>query len=384
MNAVIRKKVETLKDEFGMDPPLAEHLLSLLLQITHRTYLWVYLVFDFLKTRGFKKTVLGVQDAISILPKSVADAYEEILQRPSDLDSDKSRTRKILSIIIAARRPLTLAEMNIALEVTPSCRSVEDLDLESESDFKEAIRQCCGLFVSVYHSQVYLIHQTAREFLTHKLSNEEAHPEEGNGTVTQPHTAKELPPRADPKAKTTWKHSISLEKAHRVLAESCVAYLSFDAFNSGACKSRESFDRRLEMNPLYEYASTNWGDHVSLALIEMEPILIRFLESEAKVTVFGHVWVKATPKFWSSVNFEGLRPIMGVQLATYFSLCEAIKASIDNGQHPDVKDYTSDVPLPPAAKIGNVAVVKLLIEKGASPDIRGDSELTQLFLYRRY
>jgi len=77
-------------------------------------------------------------------------------------------------------------EMNIALEVTPSCKSVEDLDLEAESDFREAIRQCCGLFISIHQNQVCLIHQTAREFLLYNLDKSEAHPEEVNWNVAQP------------------------------------------------------------------------------------------------------------------------------------------------------------------------------------------------------
>lgn len=60
VNAVIRKKVETLTKEKDLSPALAECVGQLLLVVTHRTYLWIYLVFDFLKTHRFKKTKTGV------------------------------------------------------------------------------------------------------------------------------------------------------------------------------------------------------------------------------------------------------------------------------------------------------------------------------------
>jgi ankyrin repeat protein len=363
VNAVIQKNVETLAKEQSLEPALADRLQELLLEVKHRTHLWVYLVFNSLKNHRFEQTTTGIQDAIKNLPKTTKDAYEEILQRTLNLD----KSRKILSIIIAARRPLTLVEINIALEVTPLCRSAKDLVIGSESDFKEAIQRCCGLLVSVHHNQAYPIHQTAREFLIHRLSNEETHPEERNRTVTQPQTFKELPLPTKLEANI---HFIPLEEAHRVLAESCVTYLSFDNFDSGACKTKEDFERRLQMNPLYEYASTNWGYHVRSAFMETKPAVLNFLGSGAKVSASAQAMTVATGPPWKDSFVHEFQPIIGVQLATYFSLCEAIEILIDNGQHPDVGKYTSNAPLFLAAQQGIVAVVKLLLEKGANPNVK--------------
>jgi len=90
VNAVIRKKVETLAKEESLSTSLAECLEQLLLEVTHRTYLWVYLVFDYLKTHRFKKTKTGVQDAIKTLPtpsrtltrKSYKDPHTQTSQNP--------------------------------------------------------------------------------------------------------------------------------------------------------------------------------------------------------------------------------------------------------------------------------------------------------------
>lgn len=71
--------------------------------------------------------------------------------------NDNKEARKVLSITLAAREPLTVAEMNCAV-------NADDLDLEPEDAFKASLRSWCGLLVSIYHRKVYFLHQTAREF----------------------------------------------------------------------------------------------------------------------------------------------------------------------------------------------------------------------------
>jgi hypothetical protein len=60
--------------------------------------------------------------------------------------------------------------MSVAMEVDEQTKSIDDLDLEQEYDFKSRLRSWCGLFVSVYHGRIYFLHQTAREFLLTELS----------------------------------------------------------------------------------------------------------------------------------------------------------------------------------------------------------------------
>lgn len=70
-----------------------------------------------------------------------------------------------MEIIIAAYQPLELSEVDVALEIHPSPRHFDDLDLKGSVKRKQWIRDVCGLFVSVFDSRVRLIHQTTREFL---------------------------------------------------------------------------------------------------------------------------------------------------------------------------------------------------------------------------
>ncbi|KAH7146211.1 hypothetical protein EDB81DRAFT_883634 [Dactylonectria macrodidyma] len=93
--------------------------------------------------------------------RNVNQAYKKILSK----SKDHPMVQKALTIIFAAGRPLTLAEMNAAVNTSRKTLSFEDLDLEVEEDLTSLLRSWCGLFVSVHNGNIYFLHQTAREFL---------------------------------------------------------------------------------------------------------------------------------------------------------------------------------------------------------------------------
>ncbi|KAM7183626.1 hypothetical protein V8F33_013456 [Rhypophila sp. PSN 637] len=100
----------------------------------------------------------------------------------------RQKSRKMLSIILGATRALTVEELSIALAVTPQ---TNDLDprgsaapLRSHykplrpgkttfdhilydlvSPFEHRIKSLCGQFTRIIRNKVYLVHETAREFL---------------------------------------------------------------------------------------------------------------------------------------------------------------------------------------------------------------------------
>ncbi|RKK27473.1 hypothetical protein BFJ66_g15428 [Fusarium oxysporum f. sp. cepae] len=105
-----------------------------------------------------------IREATSSLPRTVDDAYERILAKSSNPEEAK----KLLHIIIAAARPLTLAEMDLALALRQSHRSYRDVDDRPQERFGRYIRDLCGLFVTITDSKIYLLYQTAKEFLVPK------------------------------------------------------------------------------------------------------------------------------------------------------------------------------------------------------------------------
>ncbi|KAJ5932816.1 hypothetical protein N7516_007305 [Penicillium verrucosum] len=73
---------------------------------------------------------------------------------------------------MAARRPLTIQEMAIALGIATISdpQTIRQAKLDP-IQLEEKLRQLCGLFVFTNNSKIYLIHQTAREFLIKKKSS---------------------------------------------------------------------------------------------------------------------------------------------------------------------------------------------------------------------
>lgn len=101
---------------------------------------------------------------IDTLPSTAQDAYEKILSRVSE--NQKGSVKKLLQIVVGARRPLTLQEMAVALGIATSKqpKSLDEVML-NPTRLKTQIRRGCGLFVFLNHNRIYLIHQTAKEFL---------------------------------------------------------------------------------------------------------------------------------------------------------------------------------------------------------------------------
>ena len=96
--------------------------------------------------------------------------------------------------------------MNIALALVLSEDLTAGLDLESEISFQSSVRELYGLFVNVENFKIYLIHQTAKDFLV------------DSGHISTQETA--------PKDKQwRWRHSFKVTESHRQLSENCVSHL---------------------------------------------------------------------------------------------------------------------------------------------------------------
>lgn len=126
----------------------------------NKTYLRTHLVFEEVE-HIVERDEDSLRDAVRTLPRTVYESYERILSR----SRNPKRVRKLLSIVMAAKKPLSVALLSQAWSIKPDCPSYDQLSIAPEAQFKEVIHGLCGLFVIVYQDHVYLLHQTAREFL---------------------------------------------------------------------------------------------------------------------------------------------------------------------------------------------------------------------------
>ncbi|KAF3904092.1 hypothetical protein ABW21_db0205360 [Orbilia brochopaga] len=209
IDIVIKSRVEDIRIEMQLPDAVAAALETSLFKMTHRTYLYLKLIFDFIKNRVNATTEKRMRGIIEQIPESVDQAYEAILDRitrrkdPTELREAK----RLLHFVVAAARPLTLTELSLALainETTSAPTSYNDLDLEAEHLFKTRIRNTCGLFINIVDSKVYLLHQTAKEFLVRV--------------------------GPDDNISGTWKHSLTPQDSSLLLAKTCLLYLMFDVF----------------------------------------------------------------------------------------------------------------------------------------------------------
>ena len=95
-------------------------------------------------------------EATSRLPRTADEAYDRILSR----SPDSIKAERILYIIVAVERPLTLRAMNLALILRENYHTWPELksDLLPEDRFRENVRDICGLFVTIINLRIYLLH----------------------------------------------------------------------------------------------------------------------------------------------------------------------------------------------------------------------------------
>ncbi|KAK1756048.1 hypothetical protein QBC47DRAFT_178875 [Echria macrotheca] len=342
INSVIGYRVERM-NKFNNDSKLKPYLKERLMAIEHRTYLWLYLVFEYLEGPTIKSTVKGLEAAVKHLPSTVYDAYEGILNRSTQPDE----ARRTLLVLLAATRPLTLCEMQIAIGVTVDTTCLEDLDLEPDEAFKQRLREMCGLFITVYDGRVYFLHQTAREFLLPLTFS------------PRPTTAITIT--------TNWAHKFSTRCAHEALAEACTVYLNLLP-SPADWNARPGF---------LDYSARNWVTHFYEADVIDGSVLLSFAlevcDPDSKNFSTWFDIFRNSAREFPTVNATA------VIIASYLGLEAVVRLLLDKGAAIEAADRDDMTPLSWAASQGHEDVVRLLLDKGAVIEAADHIGRTPLF-----
>ena len=243
----IRQRTEELCKRLQLTIEEKQILQEGLAAVNHRTYLWVHLVFADMEEAVFLNKDEW-RASIRNLPHTVDEAYDRILRK----SKNSGNARKILHVVVAAERPLHLKEMAAVLafrKESHRCHGDLDRDLLELPRLHTMIREACGLFVVIQDSQVFLLHQTAREFLVQ----------------LPPVPSEARPPPLE------WHHSVDPQESHRLLSDVCIGYLLFTDFENEEIVSTiveylENVKKSQVINyaPTYiflNYAASNWADH---------------------------------------------------------------------------------------------------------------------------
>ncbi|KAF2187665.1 WD40 repeat-like protein [Zopfia rhizophila CBS 207.26] len=123
------------------------------------TFLWVSLVI-----RDLKEVMSWeVLQVLSEVPVELKDVYRRMMGRIKELRRQRSELcRQVLSIIVAAYRPLHLQELSVLSSLPTQVQNVNQSTI--------AIVQMCGSFLTIRNENVYIIHQSAKDFLSEEAS----------------------------------------------------------------------------------------------------------------------------------------------------------------------------------------------------------------------
>lgn len=252
-------------------PDLRQYAKEQFLAVPHRTYLWCALAFDYLMyARDIKRTRTGTRRALEHIPRTVDDAYEKILARSTNYTA----ARRALQIVFAAGRPLQLREMQIMLDglgeedVTSlpkdsvPRKNFDDLEWENDVDFKDRLRELCGLLLAVYNGRVSFLHQTAKEF----LSSERMIP----------------PPNAGPEYR--WAGRIFHCDGATILAQVSVVFLAVFDHSHFDGKTFEDVKCSGLDTGIFCYAVENWDHHLRDANPKHEDVQLALLPLVATIS----------------------------------------------------------------------------------------------------
>jgi len=214
-------------------------------EIDNRTYLWVALIFPELQKNAgtSRRQVLRIIDT---LPRTVSEAYEKILSQ----SSDHAQARKLLHLVVSAFRPLTIFEAGIVLALEEGDEDLAKGDQIPKETLHTIIRELCGLFINIRDDKIYLVHQTAKEFL------------QGERGINQGSYSTSI-----------WQNSIHPPESHYIMARMCITYLGFNVFETQPLMTDEEncpisnkiVDPYISNHPFLQYASCYWAMHYNLS-----------------------------------------------------------------------------------------------------------------------
>ncbi|XP_014550386.1 hypothetical protein COCVIDRAFT_115570 [Bipolaris victoriae FI3] len=155
----VQQKVHQLAQEKRYTPEVQDAVLQHLTSNANDTFLWVALVCQDLKVTP-KWSVLK---KLAQFPPGLDPLYKRMLQQICESDSAEICLR-VLAVTAVLYRPVTVAELVV---ITEQLADFVD-DLESVRE----IIGLCGSFLTLRDDTVYFVHQSAKDFLVTKASNE--------------------------------------------------------------------------------------------------------------------------------------------------------------------------------------------------------------------
>ena len=262
--------------------------------------------------------------------------YDQTLQRIREQKGDRSRLgMEVLMWVSHSERPLRIDELRYALAIEMDSA---DLDPENIRPQDTVLGSCLGLVVvDAETSTVRLIHYTLQEYLSRP------------GIMPD---------------------------AHKVLAQSCLAYLNYDEVK----RLPADHIPNLGDIPFLEYSSLFWGSHAKVQLSDRAKSLALEVLNRDGNHISASLLVKQIASYHSCSLPHHLWP--GLHCAAYFGVTGVV-ATFIGGEGCDINqsDCMGYTALSWSAAHGNEEVVQLLLARNDvnadKPDRDGKTPLWQ-------
>ncbi|KAI0387620.1 hypothetical protein F5Y04DRAFT_8385 [Hypomontagnella monticulosa] len=257
----ITKVVHARVDELicrGLPLELLEGIEAELLARADRTFLWVSLILNLFEQKVESGASRRELDNI-LNNRDIYNIYSELLASCSG----SSRSRRILEIILAAVRPLTVDEISVALAMIPEddgtrsgTTTFDSIEYDLVYPFENHVKSLCGHFIRIIRQKVYFVHETAREFLLKEdvLGRRLFLPPNISdipGFIGSEQDSRKI-------SQCHFQHSFTLAESRYVLLRICATYLY--------CLGREHQSGRVgipstKTAPFLDYAAKSWITH---------------------------------------------------------------------------------------------------------------------------
>jgi ankyrin repeat protein len=350
INRVIHVRVSQLANELDLHESISARLEQNLLAMEHRTYLWLHLAIDDIRMT-LQDSFRPDEESIESVPSSVEGAYEKILARVAKAQHHK--VKLILQIIVGARRPLAVSEMALALGLATSKQHRTSTNAQIDPvHLGKQLRHWCGLFVFVNQSRIYLIHQTAREFLI-------ARRDHGH--------SKSL-------THDTWRHCVQQAEVEQMMTTICMRCLHLE---DREVPSIDKLSTKVTVvgasrREFIEYCCEWWTTHYSLCQEVGEEDTFR--DALALYDTEGEAFEFWFNVFWTKTRqYDDARGITPIRLAAMSNHVKVLDHFLDKmGMDVDAQDEDGRTALYWASELGHDKIVQILLDQGT--DVNGQSE----------
>ena len=337
------------------------------------SFLWASLVLQELRAKTFVNT-REVEDFISKCPADLYSVYYESLANVRD---HREVIVKSLHIILAARRPLTVAEFKVALAIKSGHRTLEALQREMKEhldNITPLIGDRLGSLIRISDTTITLRHQSVKDFLL-------------NGLAAPQDSPQRKPSEHSSDLSDAFRMSMS--EAENTLAGCCISFLNLGDFakkRSSRDEDRETwessglgaicvsgdttpdspgpisrgFDREYQkpQTPFFEYAASNWGLHYAASESAGEDLANAALKLSTGTNTLVNWSRQYRRSYWGSDNLpESLDALI---VAAYFGQTTMIRKLASNNRF----NPSWPAGLTWASRMGHSNVVEVLIELG--------------------